>query len=72
MTRRDNMLPRKAVIEFQQIYKDIYKKEITFEEAEVLAQVTLLAHKAVYKSIRKEWDKSSDGKAQRLSSVSQK
>ena len=51
------MLPKEAVIEFQQIYEEIYKEKISFEEAEKQALRVFLAIKATYKPIKKEWTK---------------
>ncbi len=48
-------LPKEAITEFQAIYKKVYKTEITFEQAEILALKLYKVMKAIYKPIKKEW-----------------
>lgn len=51
----NNTLPKEAIIEFQQIYKKVYKTEISYEFAEIQAIRLFSVVKATYQPIKKEW-----------------
>ncbi len=55
------MLPREAIYQFMQIYKELYNEELSFEEAEIQAIRVFNAIKATYKPMEKEWLKKMRG-----------
>lgn len=51
------MLSREAILEYQQIYKEIYGKEISFEKASEGGEKLLRLFKLIYIPIPKGWIK---------------
>lgn len=51
------VLPREAIEEYQIIYKRLYGREISYQEAQSQGVELLNLYKAVYRPIRKEWVK---------------
>lgn len=51
------MLPKEAILEYQRIYRELYRRDITFDDALKQATELLNIFKAVYKPIKSEWIK---------------
>lgn len=49
------VLPREAILEYQLLYKKIYGKEISYEQAHSQGMDLINLFKVIYKPIRKEW-----------------
>lgn len=54
MQKSSLMLSKKAVLEYQQIYKKEYGEEITYQEALKQATRLLMLFKAIYRPIKRE------------------
>lgn len=51
------LLPKEAIFEYQQAYKNFYGKDISFEKAISEGSDLFNTFRAVYKPIKKEWVK---------------
>lgn len=49
------MLPREAVLEYQDIYKSLHGSEISYEQAEEQGSELIQLFQAVYRPIPKSW-----------------
>ena len=49
------LLPREAILEYQEIYKKEYGEDISFEDAQRQGIKLLTLYQAVYQPIKKEW-----------------
>lgn len=51
------MLPKEAILEYQQIYKRLYGVDLTFEEAAKLAHDFMQFFKTIHRPLKKSWVK---------------
>lgn len=58
----NSVLSKKAVEEYQEIYKKTYGEEISYEQAAQQGMGLLRLFKIIYRPINKRWIKSSGGK----------
>jgi len=52
-----DMLPREAILEYQEVYKKQYGKEISYEEATEQSNELVELFKNIYRPIPKAWVK---------------
>lgn len=57
------MLPKEAIFEYQAIYKKLYGKDLTFEEASQKALDFFQFFRTIYRPIKKEWLKNTRTKS---------
>lgn len=51
------MLPKEAILEFQALYKKVYRKEISYEQALEKGTNLIRLFQLIYKPIPKNWIK---------------